>query len=91
MGPENDEGAGDMSLSDDYVRYPHRRYGIDNDRYDWSILPRQDRPIVTVVIDAVAAVRIADVIVRQAHVTCALVILGAHSFLCSAMAPTAAS
>ena len=31
-----------MSLSDDYVRYPHRRYGIDNDRYDWSILPRRD-------------------------------------------------
>ena len=31
-----------MTLSDDYVRYPHRRYGIDNDRYDWSILPRRD-------------------------------------------------
>ena len=32
-----------MTLSDDYVRYPHRRYGIDNDRYDWSILPRRDK------------------------------------------------
>ena len=31
-----------MTLSDDYVRYPHRRYGIDNNRYDWSILPRRD-------------------------------------------------
>ena len=25
-----------MTFSDDYVRYPHCRYGIDNDRYDWS-------------------------------------------------------
>jgi allantoinase len=31
-----------MSLPDDYIRYPHRRYGIDNDRYDWSTLPRRD-------------------------------------------------
>ena len=31
-----------MSLTDDYVKYPHRRYGIDNDRYDWSILLRRD-------------------------------------------------
>ena len=31
-----------MTLSDDYIKYPHRRYGIDNDRYDWSILPRRD-------------------------------------------------
>ncbi len=31
-----------MSLPDDYIRYPRRKYGIDNDRYDWSILPRRD-------------------------------------------------
>tara|TARA_B100000676_G_C18050923_1_gene831110 strand:- start:73 stop:999 length:927 start_codon:yes stop_codon:yes gene_type:complete len=31
-----------MTLSDHYITYPHRRYGIDNDRYDWSILPRRD-------------------------------------------------
>ena len=31
-----------MTLPDDYVRYPRRCYGIDNDRYDWSILPRRD-------------------------------------------------
>ena len=31
-----------MTLSDDYIKYPHRRYGIDNDRYEWSILPRRD-------------------------------------------------
>lgn len=31
-----------MTLSDDYMKYPHRRYGIDNDRYEWSILPRRD-------------------------------------------------
>ena len=31
-----------MTLSDDYIKYPHRRYGIDNDRYDWSILPRRE-------------------------------------------------
>ena len=31
-----------MTLSDEYIMYPHRRYGIDNDRYDWSILPRRD-------------------------------------------------
>ena len=33
------------SLPDDYVRYPRRKYGIDNDRYKWSILPRRD-PVV---------------------------------------------
>ncbi len=34
-----------MSLPDNYIRYPRRRYGIDNDRYDWSILPRRD-PVI---------------------------------------------
>lgn len=30
-----------MSLSDDYLQYPLRRYGMDHDRYDWSMLPRR--------------------------------------------------
>ena len=34
-----------MTLPDDYLRYPHRKHGMDHDRYDWSILPR--RPKVT--------------------------------------------
>ena len=34
-----------MTLPADYLRYPHRRYGIDNDRYEWSILPRR-APVV---------------------------------------------
>ena len=25
-------------ISDDYLRYPKRRYGMDHDRYDWSML-----------------------------------------------------
>ena len=25
-------------LSDDYLKYPKRRYGMDHDRYDWSML-----------------------------------------------------
>jgi peptidoglycan/xylan/chitin deacetylase (PgdA/CDA1 family) len=29
------------TLPDDYVQYPKRGYGQDNDRYDWSILPRR--------------------------------------------------
>jgi peptidoglycan/xylan/chitin deacetylase (PgdA/CDA1 family) len=33
-----------MSLPDDYLRYPHRRRGMDHDRYAWSILPRR-RPV----------------------------------------------
>jgi len=33
-----------MSLSDDYLRYPRRRLGMDHDRYDWSILFRR-RPL----------------------------------------------
>ena len=34
-----------MSLPDDYLNYPLRRYGMDHDRYDWSMLPER-RPVV---------------------------------------------
>ena len=27
-----------MSLDNSYFEYPHRRYGMDHDRYDWSML-----------------------------------------------------
>jgi allantoinase len=27
-----------MSLPDEYLQYPHRHYGMDHDRYDWSML-----------------------------------------------------
>ena len=27
-----------MSLDPEYLQYPHRRYGMDHDRYDWSML-----------------------------------------------------
>jgi len=30
-------------ISDDYLKYPLRRYGMDHDRYDWSILPRRPK------------------------------------------------
>ena len=30
-----------MSLSPDYLKYAHRGYGMDHDRYGWSILPRR--------------------------------------------------
>lgn len=30
-----------MPLPDDYLSYPMRRYGMDHDRYDWSMLPRR--------------------------------------------------
>lgn len=30
-----------MSLDDDYLRYGKRRYGMDHDRYEWSILDRR--------------------------------------------------
>jgi allantoinase len=33
-----------MGLPDDYLRYPHRRHGMDHDRYDWTMQP--DRPKV---------------------------------------------
>jgi len=28
-------------ISDDYLKYPKRRYGMDHDRYDWSILSKR--------------------------------------------------
>ncbi|MCC7426639.1 MAG: polysaccharide deacetylase family protein [Alphaproteobacteria bacterium] len=34
-----------MPVSDDYIRYKHRRYGMDHDRYDWSMLHRR-KPVV---------------------------------------------
>lgn len=30
-------------ISDDYLRYPKRRYGMDHERYDWSALPQRKR------------------------------------------------
>lgn len=33
-----------MSLPQEYLEYPLRRYGMDHDRYDWSILP-QRKPV----------------------------------------------
>lgn len=30
-----------MSIPADYLKYPLRRYGMDHDRYDWSMLPRR--------------------------------------------------
>jgi allantoinase len=30
-----------MSLPDDYLDYPLRRYGMDHDRYAWSMLPQR--------------------------------------------------
>jgi len=32
-----------MSMPPDYLKYPHRRYGMDHDRYDWSMLPRRKK------------------------------------------------
>ena len=32
-----------MALPDEYLRYPHRRRGMDHDRYEWSILFRRPR------------------------------------------------
>ena len=32
-----------MALDPDYLRYPMRRYGMDHDRYDWSILPQRPK------------------------------------------------
>ena len=34
-----------MVLPDDYLEYPRRRYGMDHDRYDWSILPRRPKVV----------------------------------------------
>lgn len=30
-------------ISDDYLRYPKRKHGMDHDRYGWSILPQRKR------------------------------------------------
>jgi allantoinase len=30
-----------LAISDDYLKYPKRRYGMDHGRYDWSILPKR--------------------------------------------------
>jgi allantoinase len=30
-------------LPDEHLNYPLRRYGMDHDRYDWSIMPRRPR------------------------------------------------
>jgi len=30
-----------LPISDDYLKYPKRRYGMDHGRYDWSILPKR--------------------------------------------------
>jgi peptidoglycan/xylan/chitin deacetylase (PgdA/CDA1 family) len=32
-----------MPIPDDYLQYPRRRYGMDHDRYDWSILPQREK------------------------------------------------
>lgn len=29
-------------ISDEYLKYPRRRYGMDHERYEWSILPRRE-------------------------------------------------
>ena len=31
-----------MTLPEDYLRYPHRRHGMDHDRYKWSLLQRRE-------------------------------------------------
>lgn len=33
-----------VSLDDSYLEYPHRSYGMDHDRYDWSLL-HQRKPV----------------------------------------------
>ena len=30
-------------ISDDYLKYPKRRYGMDHDRYEWSILNKRQK------------------------------------------------
>ncbi|MEO8544480.1 MAG: polysaccharide deacetylase family protein [Burkholderiaceae bacterium] len=34
-----------VAIPDSYLEYAHRRYGMDHNRYDWSILP-QRKPVV---------------------------------------------
>jgi len=40
-----EKGAEVMTLRDDYLQYPNRRYGMDHDFFEWSILQQRD-PIV---------------------------------------------
>ena len=37
---EQKEATG-ASIPDGYLEYPHRSYGMDHDRYDWSLLVRR--------------------------------------------------
>jgi peptidoglycan/xylan/chitin deacetylase (PgdA/CDA1 family) len=30
-----------LAISDDYLQYPKRRYGMDHGRYEWSVLPKR--------------------------------------------------
>ena len=30
-----------MTLPENFLHYPHRRYGMDNERYEWSMAPRR--------------------------------------------------
>ena len=32
-----------MTLDKEYLEYPHRSYGMDHGRYDWSMLSRRSR------------------------------------------------
>ncbi len=32
-------------ISDDYLKYPRRRYGMDHDRYEWSVLPQRKKVV----------------------------------------------
>lgn len=32
-----------MSMPTEYLQYSRRRYGMDHDRYDWSVLPQRDK------------------------------------------------
>ena len=38
-------GQRPMAVPDDYLQYPRRRYGMDHDRYGWSILPDRARKV----------------------------------------------
>ena len=33
--------AAPKTLPDDYLEYPMRRYGMDHERYEWSMLPQR--------------------------------------------------
>ena len=35
----------ETTVTDSYLKYPHRRYGMDHDRYEWSMLA--DRPKIS--------------------------------------------